>query len=145
MFTKGMFVEWKSEDENGTFTHQGEVVDYSTIAVIIQTSPAGSTITIPQNDGTLREVPKPKEWSLALPKKDAEEPTSIKKPTTKRVRVSTGGPSKKEQAVEIYKSMMENGNHPSRKDVIARFQSDLDMTPAGASTYQNICKKECSA
>jgi len=143
MFTKGQFVEWKGEDENGEFTHNGKVVDYSAVHAIIEISPNGSTVKIPHDDGTLKEIPEPKEWRIALPKKEKEVTTSTstkRKPHTK----STDGTSKKEKAVAIYQSMIVDGQHPARKDVITRFMAELDMTQAGASTYQNTCKKECS-
>jgi len=140
MFVKGQFVEWKGEDENGTFTHVGKVVDYSVTQVIIEVSPNGSTITIPQNDGTLKEVAKPKEWSLTKPKKEKETTvtTTVRVPRQK----STDGSSKREKALVIYKEMMDGNNHPARKDVMDRFIKELDMTSAGASTYAANCKRE---
>jgi hypothetical protein len=52
------------------------------------------------------------------------------------------GNSKMNRAIELYKSMMVNGVHPKRKDVIDQFVSVIGMTPAGASTYQNTIKSQ---
>ena len=51
----------------------------------------------------------------------------------KAVRTGT----KLEQARVIYAEMV----GASRKAVIERFCAELNMTPAGASTYQALCKK----
>ena len=45
--------------------------------------------------------------------------------------------TKLEQARVIYAEMV----GASRKAVIERFCAELNMTPAGASTYQALCKK----
>lgn len=50
--------------------------------------------------------------------------------------------SKKSLAVAIYKEMMVDGKHPSRKDVIARFVAECGLTSAGASTYHSNIKKD---
>lgn len=143
MFTKGQFVEWTSEDAEGKFTHVGEVVDYSVVSVIIAISQNGSTITIPQNDGTLKLANKPKDWHVVKPAVKVEKPEPIAKPTIKRER-SSAGESKADKALDIYKSMMVNGAHPARSDVIKAFVEQLNMTQAGASTYQYNCKKALS-
>jgi hypothetical protein len=50
------------------------------------------------------------------------------------------GNTRMNQAIELYKSLMVNGEHPKRKDVIDKFVTVIGMTPAGASTYQNTVK-----
>jgi len=52
--------------------------------------------------------------------------------------------SKSQIAEEIYISMIVDGQHPARKDVITRFMAELDMTQAGASTYHYNIKKKLS-
>lgn len=149
MFQKGEFVKWTGTDEQGKFSHVGEVASFIDERLTLIVSPAGSTMTIDLLDMSTKDefkvVNKPKGWKLVKPEAEKVEPVSIKKPTTKVVKKSTDGKSKKEFALDIYKGMMENGNHPVRKEVIARFVSELNMTPAGASTYAATCKKECSA
>lgn len=53
-------------------------------------------------------------------------------------------PTKAERALEIYQEMMVDGNHPVRKEVIQRFMNELNMSVAGASTYQYNIKKKLS-
>ncbi len=52
------------------------------------------------------------------------------------------GDSKMNRAIALYKSMMVNGEHPKRKDVIDAFVEHIGLTNAGASTYQNTIKNQ---
>jgi len=72
---------------------------------------------------------------IKIPKKSTE-------PKVKKVK----GESKKDKAVAIYKEMMDQneGKHPARKDVIKRFMDEVNLSSAGASTYQYNIKKELS-
>jgi hypothetical protein len=49
-------------------------------------------------------------------------------------------PTKKEQAIAIYREMSKSGT-PARDDVVNRYMSDLDMTKAGATTYHRTAMK----
>lgn len=49
--------------------------------------------------------------------------------------------TKKEQASQIYRELVERG-HTDRNLIVQRFQHDLDMTAAGAATYYAACKRE---
>ena len=49
--------------------------------------------------------------------------------------------TKKQLALEIFKKCHKRKT-VKRKDVIAKFIEQLGMTPAGASTYYHLCKKE---
>lgn len=51
-------------------------------------------------------------------------------------RQVSGQPTKRERAVAIYNKMV----GASRKAIIEAFIAELDMTPAGASTYYAQCK-----
>jgi len=53
-------------------------------------------------------------------------------------------PTKAERALKVYQEMMVNGNHPARKEVVQRFMNELNMSVAGASTYQYNIKKKLS-
>lgn len=67
-------------------------------------------------------------------------------PTT-RTYTATGprpGPSKMNDAITLYKSLMMDNEHPSRKMVIEKFIEHIGLTPAGASTYQQVIKKQLS-
>lgn len=46
---------------------------------------------------------------------------------------------KKEAAIKMYREAEDK----SRKNIIALFMSELDMSKQGASTYQQMVKKEC--
>jgi len=141
MYKKGQFVECTFQDEvEGKITYKGLVVDYSVKDVIVQITPNGSTITIPQLDATLKEIAQPAEWSIELPKKEEVNTTSVTKPVVKRER-SKDGESKADKALVIYKGMMFGSEHPARGEVIVAFMEQLGMTKAGASTYQYNCKK----
>ncbi len=48
--------------------------------------------------------------------------------------------SKKEQARQLYNTMMVDGAHPKRGDVIKRFMEEVQLTKAGAACYQNHFK-----
>ena len=50
--------------------------------------------------------------------------------------------NRKEHAVAVYKSLMIDGEHPARKDVITAFVEEIGMSKAGASTYHYNVKKE---
>mgnify|MGYP003643262310 CR=1 FL=1 len=66
---------------------------------------------------------------------------TVTKPTvTKPVAAATivKEPSKKERTVVIYAEVMKAEG--SRKDGIARLTAELNLSPAGASTYWQNCK-----
>lgn len=65
-----------------------------------------------------------------------ESRTITNKPTQHRE-----GSTRLNQALEIYQSLMTDNQHPARQSVIQSFVEQIGMTPAGASTYQQICKK----
>jgi len=134
------FVKWSSSDESGKFDHIGQVINRTDKSVTLLLS-TGSTMNIPVDDGEFKSIKQPKDWSLSKPEKD--QPKSIKKSTTTSTKKSTGE-TKKDKAVAIYKEMMNGSTHPTRKDVINRFMTELDMTINGASTYQYNIKKELS-
>lgn len=65
-------------------------------------------------------------------------PKAPKKPkATKLVKIAKG-PSKAERAAVIFAESA----GMSRKEIIERFQKELGMTPAGASTYYSNIKKK---
>lgn len=66
-------------------------------------------------------------------------PKAVKK--TPKASKPSPTKSKKDLAIDVYKSMMVKGAHPSRKDVIARFMSDVGLSAAGANTYHHSIKQ----
>lgn len=135
----GNFVKWSHTDEEGKFHHTGEVTKLTDEEVTIVISPSGSSITIDltEDHGSFKVINKPADWGFVKPEKDIT-PMPAK---VKAKKTNSGQASKKDLALELYKQMMDNSIHPSRKDVIDRFVAELGMTPAGASTYAAMCKK----
>jgi len=123
------FIEWKAED----FSYKGQVLETNDVETILLTM-EGYTIGIPTTDGTISQIPQPTNWGQQTP--PTPSPTTTKKTTA----VKTG--TKKQLALDLYESMIENNTLPSRKDTINQFVTELDMTPAGASTYAAMCKKK---
>ena len=137
--SKNDFVQWTGTDEDGKFSHVGQVVSHTEDSIEFVTQ--HGTMNVPTTDGHFRQISKPQDWNVSLPKETKKKTTTtINKPTQKKVVAG----SKKEKALDIYKKMMDNGNHPKRADVIKQFIDELQMTKAGASTYQNTCKKHFS-
>lgn len=142
------FCKWTSYDQDGRFTFVGEVIDIEDEGKLLLNTEFG-LIGVHPNDGVTEQVEKPEKWGVPQTKTVhlATSATTISKPTKPRAprapRVS-GKPSKKEMALDIYRKMMDGGIHPQRKEVIGQLVSRLEMTPAGASTYAAVCKKECS-
>lgn len=64
--------------------------------------------------------------------------TVVQKAAVVKPQHAPAAGSKLERAIEIYKSMP----GASRQQIIQAFVSQLGMTPAGASTYQNTVKKK---
>ena len=54
-------------------------------------------------------------------------------------KVTEKQPSKMDKAKEVYEKMILDGK--SRKDIIAAFVKEVELTPAGASTYYQNLKK----
>ena len=78
------------------------------------------------------------EFNKNVPVKEQEEIVEQKQ------TVNTNGVKKTDIALQIYKSMMINGEHPARKDVIERFINEVGLSKAGASTYQHNIKTKLS-
>jgi len=138
-FIRDEFVQWTGTDQAGKFSHIGQVVSCSDESIEFVT-PHG-VISTSVDDGAFRHISRPQDWSVVLPK-STKKPvkTTHTKPTVKPMATAKVG-SKKEKALDLYTLMMDNGSHPQRKDVIESFMANLDMTKAGASTYQAMCKK----
>ncbi len=64
-------------------------------------------------------------------------PAKVKAVKAKRVRKAGEGPTKQERAIEIYRANIKL----SKDNVIAIIREQLDMSPAGATTYYYNAKK----
>ena len=140
-FERDDFVHWTGTDQDGNFSHVGQVMSCSDENLEFATPHGVITVTI--DDGNFRHISRPQGWSTELPKATKKPvKTSHTKPDTKTTTtISVKSGSKKEKALDIYKQMMDNNTHPIRSEVIQVFMNDLDMTKAGASTYHSMAKK----
>ena len=144
ILSKGNFIKWSDTDEEGSFSYVGQVLKVANKVVTFML-PNGGEISVPTNDGTFTKAKKPAKWNVkAEPTKRTATigRTSVQKAVTRAKRV-TGGPSKKDQAIDLYKQFysQSDGIHMARKDAIQMFVEQLDMTPAGASTYVAMVRK----
>ena len=64
-------------------------------------------------------------------------PAKVVKTKVAAKRPRTGGPTKQERALEIYRDFAGQ----SKDNVIAKIREQLDMSPAGATTYYYNAKK----
>lgn len=133
-FKKGTFVRWTSKDDDGKFSHVGQVVKHAQGMIEFEVGQHGSVMGVPEDDGSFTKCKKPRNW------KKAPTTTTIKTTKPKARRKNTSGtPSKKDQAIIIYRDLFGKGH--GKDATIQRFQDVLDMTKAGATTYFYIAKR----
>lgn len=84
-----------------------------------------------------RELRAAAKAAATTPAAKPAKPAKATKVTPAAAKTDTG-PSKKDQAVAIYKAVMKAKGE--RKDGIARLTGELALSPAGASTYWQNCK-----
>jgi len=136
-FKKNEFVKWTATDEEGQFSHKGKVTRLTKTEVDITTQNDG-VITVGLTDGSFTKIKKIKNFSA--PSKNIGR-TAMQNAVVKAKR-KTGGPSKKDRAIELYRNMTSAlGVTPARQYAIGRFVDELGMTVAGASTYVAMAKK----
>jgi len=129
-FKKNSFIKWSSQDEEGTFSHTGQVVKHAD-GMIIFTDKKGGEMGVPEDEGKFTSARKPKTWKKPVADK-------VTKPVAKKAKRVAGAPTKYEQVVELF-----NAEKPrSRKEAIALAVEEVEMTPAGASTYVAKANKE---
>ena len=131
---KGDFIKWTSSEDNKKFSHYGQLIWHKD-GMIKMDDTYGGMMTFPDTDGTVKVVKKLPS-GLSVEKSEGQ---YIPPPITKKRKVrTTGGPTKKQKSLELYKANIEL----SRKEMIELFCDELEMTPAGATTYVYNCKKE---
>ncbi len=125
---KHVKVTFKEHDEE--ISYVGRVIYSTTKRLIIQTKVG--EMTFDPVDVTIQESSEQQFNDSPEYTKEPEEP----------IVVSHAGEKKTDVAIRLYKQMMaENNNqHPARKDVIQQFMSQVGLTKAGASTYQQSIK-----
>lgn len=131
---KGSFVKFTDIDDEGTFTHVGQVTRITKKEIEFDTGIA--VLGIPASEmHMLTSIDKPKNWKKRVKVADVKTTKTVKKVKAKK----TG--TKRDLAFAIYADMIADGSVPARKDVIERLVTELDMTVAGASTYASMVKK----
>lgn len=120
----GDFIEWTSQDEEGKFTHVGKVLSVDDNEVELLTKVG--TMTVPLDDGSFKKT---KPIKLA-------DITEVMAKVKKEIAVAKTG-TKLERAVVLYRNMKD----ATRQKLIKAFVEELDMTPAGASTYAAKVRK----
>jgi len=139
-FKKKDFVKWTASDDEGKFSHRGQITKITKSEMEITTQNDG-VITIGLGDGSFTKIKKIKNFSVhSTPSKNIGR-TGMQRAIVKSKR-STGGPSKKVRAIEMYRDMTSAlGVPPARQYAIGRFAEELGMSIAGASTYFAMAKK----
>ena len=137
---KGTFIKWTAKDQQGSFSHVGQIFSIKDGHVVMSTSNGGA-MGFDLTDGTVEVTRKPKTWGVA---KACDVEVEVPKTVTSTTRAphESNGVSKKDRAFQSYRDLKcllaQDGMEPTRKVVIDMFVRDLGMTPAGASTYASM-------
>lgn len=114
-------VKWTGDSDEGPLTYVGKVMSIGGGFIEIDTGKF--TIGVAREDGTF-EVVKPGNVKC------------VPAPTVTTTVAAKSG-TKFERAVDIYRNMKDN----TRQKLIKAFVDQLEMTPAGASTYAAKVRK----
>lgn len=129
------YIKWTSKDEEGEYTHTGQIVGLDETKVTFRTK--AGVMSIAYDEGDFEKM---KAFKLDDP---TPAPrllvTSARTPVIiQNRRRDPNVATKLDRAQELYQTLTDK----TRKSVIKTFIEQLGMTPAGASTYQAICKKK---
>lgn len=130
----GMFVKYTDHDEEGTFSHIGEIVE---IGKKISFDTGSAILSVPlEESNKFSLIRRPKNWKS---RGTAISPKLEKTQTTSQVVVRTKkGGTKREQVEALVLANPEM----SRKEHIDLVVKEVGMTPAGASTYVSEARKK---
>jgi hypothetical protein len=135
MFEKNKFIKWTGKDDQGKFSYTGQIKSVTDDVVVFEDS-RGSEYGIPKDEGQWAPISKPKGWKKV--------PAPVAKPAPKAPKAtrksSSGGPTKKEQALILVRDIYGKGH--GKDMAIQRIQDVLGMSKAGATTYFYNAKKE---
>jgi len=130
------FVRWTGSDEEGEFSHVGQVYYIKNEMVALRTQ--HGVIHVPAEDGAFKVVDKPKDWNLSVVKTKRPTTASPNLPKTRKgQKRKKNGPTKIDLIVEL----LRKDPPSSRKDAIEKIVAAGISTPAGASTFYNTAKK----
>ena len=137
------FIKWTSEDDEGTFSHVGELFRRKDGVILMQLN-GGGMVELEEGDGVTEVVEKPADWNMpevsrkateGLREKKEAAPKRTPKPRQETTSTTTG--TKKDKAIAIAREL----GIDKKDEIIARFESELNMSRAGAMTYYYTCKK----
>ncbi len=125
---QGAFVRWTSIDDEGEFSHVGQVAAVSKTHVTLDT--AHGVWSIELDDGTFTNARKPRTWNMRN-----EAPL-------KTVSRAVPAPKRELSArmLEVVKVVRANPGL-SRKEYVVLLAAECSMSEAGASTYYNTARK----
>lgn len=130
-FRKNTFIKWTSQDEEGTFSHTGQVVKHAD-GMIIFTDKHGGEMGVPEDEGKFTPTRKPKRWNVKPGTIFCEPVKGTKQPRF------PGQPSK----YNVLLDAMKEHRPASRKEAIALGVELAELTAAGASTYVAKANKQ---
>lgn len=121
----GEFIKWTGKDEDGTFSHIGQILSVNDVWVEFQT-----------REGKMC-VKRTEKLELHAPIDLGKSAEQKAKPTLDQPKRDVKAGSKLDRCIEVYKTM----RGATRKELIAAFVEQVGMTEAGASTYAAQVKK----
>lgn len=132
-FKKGQFIRWTCTDDEGEFSHIGQVISHSK-GMVTCTDTNGGEFGVHESDGTFEICKKPRNWAVAKPTMKKESKTVT---TTAKSTRSEGGTTK----LDLVVNLLRKDPPKNRKEAIDKIVAAGISTPAGASTYYNNAKK----
>lgn len=129
------YIKWTHADDQGEFSHQGQIVALDEQRATFRTK--AGVMSVDYSEGSFEKI---KAIKLDDPDPAPRTPiTATREPIVivqrrRELKLDT----KLAKAFELYQKLEDK----SRKNTIKVFTEQLGMTPAGASTYQAICKKK---
>lgn len=130
---KGTFIKWTAKDQQGSFSHVGQIFSIKDGHVVMATSNGGA-MGFELTDGTVEVTRKPKTWGIV---KSCDTEVEVPKPVMAIARTSNSNSGGKlEQVIALLRATPVT----SRKDAIEKIVAAGISTPAGASTYYNTAK-----
>lgn len=142
-FTKNQFIRWTSKDDEGTFSHVGQVISHKN-GMIIFADAMGGEMGVPEDEGKFEVVRKPRTWADKALGTGVDGKPRDPKRVAKNIRKArkarkSGEPTKKELALQLYRDLAGKGH--GKAVTVQRFQDVLGMSLAGATTYYYNCKR----
>lgn len=129
-------IKWTATDTEGEYNHQGNIVGLDERHVTFQTQ--HGVMSVEFVAGTIEKVKAIKFEGEEHPPRLAVSTTRAPIPIAAKAKRDPKTGTKLDRAFELYQGLTDK----SRKNAIKTFTEQLGMTPAGASTYQAICKKK---